>query len=120
MNRNEIDNAVSSIDDFPSRAEAPVIERLNTQDPVLEILVSGPLDAVGLKAYCEGLKDRLLRSGDISDVKIHGFSDHLLRVDLGLVERETTDAAALRAIAVADIVDADKNDHVRDISPYIF
>jgi HAE1 family hydrophobic/amphiphilic exporter-1 len=80
--RNEIDNAISSIDDFPLRSEAPVIRRLNTKDRVLEILVSGPLDAVSLKAYCEQLKDRLLRSAKISDVEISGFSDHLLRVEM--------------------------------------
>ena len=80
--RNEIDNAVSSLDDLPLQAETPMITRLNTKDPVLDIVVSGPMDSVALKAYCELLKDRLLESPRISEVQITGFSDHLLRVEL--------------------------------------
>lgn len=87
--RNEIDNAVNSIDDFPNRSEAPVIRRLNTKDPVLEVLVhpqikrdDAGLDAVSLKAYCEELKDRLLADSNSTEVEITGFSDHLLRVEM--------------------------------------
>lgn len=81
--RNEIDNAVqSSASDFPERSEAAIVRRLKTKDPVLDILVDGPLDAVSLKAYCEQFKDRLLRSPEITDVEINGFSDHLLRVEM--------------------------------------
>lgn len=80
--RNEIDNAISGIIDFPESAEAPIITKLNTRQPVLDILVSGPMDAVSLKQYCEEVRDKLLASSKISEVNIQGFSDHLLRVEL--------------------------------------
>ena len=80
--RNEIDNAVSSIDDFPDSAEEPLITRLNTRQPVLEILATGPMNAVSLKAYAENLKDQLTASPQVSEVNIDGFSDHLLRIEL--------------------------------------
>lgn len=80
--RNEIDNAISSIDDLPDDAEPPVITRLNTKQPVLDILVAGPMNAVSLKAYCEQLRERLIASPAVSEVNIDGFSDHLLRVNL--------------------------------------
>lgn len=80
--RNEIDNSVSSIDDFPDDAEPPIVTRLHTRQPVLDILVCGPMNATSLKAYCEQLRERLIASDQISEVVIDGFSDHLLRVNL--------------------------------------
>lgn len=80
--RNEIENAVNSIPDFPELAEPPVIKRLNTKDPVLDILVQGPHDPLQLRKYCESLKDRILRSSIISEVVINGFADPVLRVEL--------------------------------------
>ncbi|MHC2069776.1 efflux RND transporter permease subunit [Bremerella sp. T1] len=80
--RNEIDNAISGINDFPEDAEAPVTTRLNVRQPVLDLLVSGPVDAVSLKRYCEDLRERMLASPKVSEVNISGFSDHLLRVEL--------------------------------------
>lgn len=80
--RNEIDNAVSSIDDFPEEAEPAIINRLHTRQPVLDILVSGPQNPVSLKAYCEQLRDRLIESPQVSEVQLDGFSDHLLRVEI--------------------------------------
>lgn len=80
--RNEIDNAVSSIDDFPDDAQPPVITRLNTRQSVLDLLVSGPMTPVHMKAYCEQLRGRLVETPEVSEVSIDGFSDHLLRVEL--------------------------------------
>jgi len=80
--RNEIDNAVHSIPDFPALAEPPVITRLNTKEPVMDVLVLAPGDPRELKSYCESLKDRLLASNLVSEVQIGGFADPVLRVEL--------------------------------------
>ncbi len=96
--RNEIDNAVNAIDDFPSDAELPIIKRLNSRDPVLDILVEAELSPRALKSYCEELKDRLLASPTISDVKISGFADRVMRVE---VSREALLRHGLSPTAVA-------------------
>ncbi|MEL7338599.1 MAG: efflux RND transporter permease subunit, partial [Planctomycetota bacterium] len=80
--RNEIDNAVNAVDDFPDDAEPPIIKRLNSRDPVLDILVEADLEPRALKLHCEALKDRLLASKTISEVKISGFANRVLRVEL--------------------------------------
>ena len=77
----DIEGEVDAIDDFPEEVEEPVISELGRTDPVMSLLVSGPVSPPGLKAYCENLKDRLQEAG-ISLVKIDGFSDHQLRVSL--------------------------------------
>ncbi len=99
--RNEIDNAVSSIDDFPDDTEPPIIDRLHTRQPVLDVLVSGQMNAVSMKAYCEQLRDRLIASQGISEVKIEGFSDHLLRVE---ISRESMQRYGLSPTDIASAI----------------
>lgn len=80
--RNEIENAVDSIDDFPDDAEPPTIRKLNSRDPVLDLLVESDLTPQALKLHCEALKARLLSSPSISEVQIAGFADRVMRVEL--------------------------------------
>ena len=79
---NDIQTEVDAIDDFPADVEEPIITQLGTTDQVLSLLVSGPMEPRDLKAYCEALKDRLQVLPDISLVRLLGFSDHQLRVEL--------------------------------------
>ncbi|MGI9455559.1 MAG: efflux RND transporter permease subunit [Aeoliella sp.] len=78
----DIETEVDAIDDFPDDVEEANVSQLGTTDPVLALVVSGPMPTADLKAYCEELKDRLQLIPGISLVKISGFSDHQLRVDL--------------------------------------
>lgn len=78
----EIQSEVDAIDDFPGNVEEPIVTQLGQTDPVLSLVVSGDMPAPDLKAYCEDLKGRLQLLSDVSLVKISGFSDHQLRVEL--------------------------------------
>ncbi len=78
----DIQTEVDAIDDFPEDVEDPIVTQQGVTDPVLAIVVSGPMTPPDLKAYCEDLKDRLQLLPDISLVDIQGFSDHQLRVEL--------------------------------------
>ena len=80
--REEIDSALAGIDDFPELVEDPIVTHLNTTDPVLAVMVSGAMRPADLKLYAEGLKDRLQELPEVSLVKVQGFSDHQLRVEL--------------------------------------
>lgn len=120
--RNEIDNAVSGIDDFPDDAEPPVIKRLGTRQPVLDILVTGPMNSVSLKAYAEALRTRLTARKEVSEVGIDGFSDHLLRVELkrsemlryGLSPMDVSTSIALQSLDLpAGKIEGDENFLVR-------
>lgn len=77
----DIETEVDAIDDFPTEVEDPVISELGRTDPVMSLLVSGPVSIPDLKSYSEDLKDRMQEAG-ISLVKIDGFSEHQLRVSL--------------------------------------
>ncbi len=78
----DIETEVDAIDDFPDDAEDPIVVQLGTTDPVLALVVSGPMTTPDLKAHCEQLKDRLQLLPGVSLVTIGGFSDHQLRVEL--------------------------------------
>ena len=78
----DIQSEVDAIDDFPEDVEEAIVSQLGTTDPVLALVVSAPMTTPDLKAYCESLKDRLKLLPGISLVKIRGFSDHQLRVEL--------------------------------------
>lgn len=78
----DIQSEVDAIDDFPEDVEEAIVSQLGTTDPVLALVVSAPMTTPDLKAYCEHLKDRLQLLPGISLVRIGGFSDHQLRVEL--------------------------------------
>jgi len=102
----DIETQINGINDFPREVEDPVISELGRTDPVMSLLVSGPVSVPDLKAYCEDMKDRMQEAG-ISLITIAGFSDHQLRVSL-------SDAAlhrlGLSAAQVADRIAAQNKD----------
>ncbi|MDC0936804.1 efflux RND transporter permease subunit [Pirellulales bacterium] len=78
----DIQSAVDAIDEFPSDVEEPIVSQLGATDPVLTLVVAGPMTPPDLKAHCQQLKDRLQQLPEISLVRIEGFSDHQLRIEL--------------------------------------
>lgn len=73
---NDIKTEVEAISDFPESVEDVIVKRINRTDPVVSIAVTGPMDPVHLKFFCEDLKDRLKQIDLISQVEIKGFSHH--------------------------------------------
>ncbi len=73
---------IEAITNFPDQVEKPVIKQLGRTDFVASVVVSGPSKKTELKAYAEELKDKLLRAGGIPKVKIKGFSDRQIRIEL--------------------------------------
>ena len=78
----DVKSEIDIIDDFPTEIETPVIEEIGRTDPVVSIAVTGPSDPVALKSYAEDLKKRLLVQENIAEVKIGGFSDHHIRIEV--------------------------------------
>lgn len=79
---NEIKTEVEAIDNFPDEAEAPTIRQLGLTDFVAAIAVTGPMSAPHLKAYAQSLKDEMLQRRIASQIRIGGFSDHQIRIEV--------------------------------------
>ncbi len=79
---NDVKTEVEAINDFPSEAELPVIRQIGKTDMVLAVAVTGPMSVPHLKLFCEQVKDRMLKTGEINRVDILGFSDHQIRIEI--------------------------------------
>ncbi len=83
---NDVKTEVEAIDDFPDEVEKPVVKQLGQTDMVLSVAVTGPMSVPHLKAYCEKIKDRMVRMEEISQVEVLGFSDHQIRVEIPAIK----------------------------------
>ncbi|MCB2181589.1 MAG: efflux RND transporter permease subunit [Desulfobulbaceae bacterium] len=77
----DVDKEINAISDFPEQVEEPMITEVGKTDPVISIIVSGPMPTPDLKAYCEDLKDRMQEAG-LSLIDIEGFSEHQFRIEV--------------------------------------
>ncbi|MBF0381972.1 MAG: efflux RND transporter permease subunit [Magnetococcales bacterium] len=78
----DVKSEVDAIDDFPDQVESPVVRELGRTEPVVSVAVTGPSDPVALKIYAESLKDQLTALDNIAEVKVSGFSDHHIRIEV--------------------------------------
>ena len=103
---NDVSSQVDAITSFPDRVEVPIVEELARTDSVASIAITGPTDAVVLKAYAEDVKQRLLADAEIASILIEGFSDHQIRVEIS--------SALLRqfGLSLSDIATAMKNQSI--------
>jgi HAE1 family hydrophobic/amphiphilic exporter-1 len=100
---NDIKTEVEAISDFPDSVEDVIVKQINRTDQVVSIAVTGPMDPVHLKFFCEDLKDRLKQMDLISQVEVKGFSkqeflieipfDNMMRLGLSLADIESAVSA---------------------------
>ncbi len=95
----KVKTEIDAIDDFPEKAESPVIEQLGTTEFVVSVAITGFDRRTDLKAYALAVKDRMLQWGGISQIDVEGFSEHQIRIEMS--------EAALRqyGLSVADVAD---------------
>ncbi len=82
---NDLQTEIDSIDDFPPLIEEPILKEKGKISPVVSIAVTGIPDPVALKTLAEQLKDDLKAKDEISLVRISGFSDQQIRIELDYI-----------------------------------
>jgi len=78
----DIQTEINAIKDFPTQIEPPTVKELDWAEPVVDIAISADASWPHLKAYAEDLKRRLKTQAGVNLVKVAGFSDHQLRVEI--------------------------------------
>ena len=78
----DVKNEIEAVDDFPERTDRATIQLLGRNDFVAAVSVSGPMSEPHLKAYAEGMKERLQQIPQVTQVDIKGFSDHQIRIEI--------------------------------------
>lgn len=79
---NDVKAQVEAISGLPSRVEKATVIKLERTASVATIALTGAMSDEGLKAYAEGVKQRLKRDRRIAEVRIQGFSDQHLHITL--------------------------------------
>ena len=79
---NDVKSQVEAVSRFPDKVENPTIVKLERTASVASIAITGDMSVQGLKAYAEAVKERLKRDRRIAQVKIKGFSDQNLVIEL--------------------------------------
>ena len=81
---NDIKTEVDAIDDFPDQTERAIVSQQNRFDNVVSIAVTAETSQTHLKSYAEDLKRRVQRIDGVAQVKMQGFSERQLRVELSV------------------------------------
>ena len=79
---NDVKSQVEAITSFPDKVEKASIIKLERTAIVASIAITGNMSAQGLKAYAENVKNRLKRDRRIAQIRIQGFSDQTLQIEL--------------------------------------
>ena len=69
----EVKNAVDKVNNFPDRAEPPIIEKIEIKDVALAFGIVGDVPMAVKKDYADYIKDELMGTPEISDVVINGL-----------------------------------------------
>ncbi|MEO1514380.1 MAG: efflux RND transporter permease subunit [Bacteroidota bacterium] len=78
----EVKNAIDKINNFPNRAESPIIEKVKIKDVAVTLGLQGDMPLSVLKDYAEEIKDDLLAKRDISTVVLDGLPDEEIAIQL--------------------------------------
>lgn len=78
----DIDQAVNRIRTFPADIEEPEVSLQAQQRDVMEIGLYGDVDIWTLRKLAERLRDRLLGSGEITQVEIGNVPDYVTHVEI--------------------------------------
>ena len=86
---NDVKSQVEAITGFPDKVEKLSITKLERTASVASIAITGDMSPQGLKAYAEAVKERIKRDPRIAQVRIQGFSDQDLAIELpaGVLQR---------------------------------
>lgn len=79
---NELQTEVRAINDWPSRAEPPVVRELHRSDLVAAVAVTGDMPQRQLEDYALRLENQLMGLPGVAGVEIHGLSQRQWQVEV--------------------------------------
>lgn len=77
-----IRNRVDNVRTFPGLAERPVVAKLERVHPVIEVMISGPIDLHQLEHLADRVRDELLQRDELSQAELIYLRDHEIAVEV--------------------------------------
>lgn len=102
----DIKTKVDAINNFPSQAENPVIDKARMQDHVLWIQLFGDADRATLQTLSERLKSDLLAKSSIRDLEIKAKSEPMISIE---VDEAKLQAYGLTLTDVSNAINAESS-----------
>ncbi|MCK5040934.1 MAG: efflux RND transporter permease subunit [Sphingomonadales bacterium] len=104
---NDVKSAVEAIKRFPDKVEKPTVVKLERVASVASIAITGDMSPRELKAYAEGVKERLKRDPLIAQVRIKGFSeqDMFIEISAGALEQHGISISDVRNVVERQSLD---------------
>ena len=99
-------NAVDKINNFPDRAEAPVVEKVEIKDLAMTMGLVGDIPLAVKKDYADQIKDDLLARPEISDIDIYGLPAEEIEIQIrenDLKSYQLSFAQVAQAVRVANL-----------------
>ena len=78
----EVKNAVDKINNFPTRSEPPIIEKVEVKDVALSLGIVGKVPLSVKKDYADYIKNELMATPEISDIDISGLPDEEIEIQI--------------------------------------
>ena len=79
---NDLKAQIESISTFPDKVETPSIEILERVAVVAGVMITSDMSPADLKLYAEKVKARIKRDRRIAQVKVNGFSDQDIVIEI--------------------------------------
>ncbi len=78
----EVKNAVDKINNFPDRAEPPIVEKVEIKDVAITMGIEGDVPLAVKKDYADKIEDDLLGEPGISDIEIGGLPEEEIEIQI--------------------------------------
>ena len=78
----DVKSAVDGISDFPDQAEHAIVSEKGRTQNVVSVALTADIPRSELKSLAEVIKQKMLQQGDIPLVRISGFSERQLRIQV--------------------------------------
>lgn len=105
---NDVQSQIEAITRFPDKVQKPSVIKLERTASVASIALTGDMSPRELKAYAETVKARLKRDRRIAQVRIQGFSDQDLSIEIpaGVLQRYAISISDIRTAVERQSLDA--------------
>lgn len=102
----DVKNKVDAINNFPSDAEKPVIEKARMQDHAIWVQLYGDADRATLQSLAQQLKTDLLQQSSIRDLTIEATSDPVVSIE---IDEGNLQAFGLTLSDIEDAINAESS-----------
>lgn len=102
----EVKNAVDKVNNFPERAEPPIVEKFEVKDLAMRFGITGDVPPSVKKDYADQIEDALMATPEISDILVEGLPAEEIEIQIrenDLLQYQLSFTQVAQAIRLANL-----------------